>query len=267
MKITAGKREDIMREREEYDARVAKQQEEYKEQYDEYRHAKGMVLFGVEEEVRSQLSVIDLDFDIDAREGDTYYKEDKDFATAIEIRIEVHERGKFSEYAALAWDYTITLDKNGDVKKESSSWSGLKAVTAEQLEDLKKSVNAIELIQNMDWRTILSKELPAYSEYVTTREPRRQDRPNFEQQLMEVEIEELVGARKLVKGKSGRYSVYYGIIKETPKKYQVFDISEYLIQGSDSIEHLVERASDFATTVSKDKFIASLDKPLEIIEY
>lgn len=271
MKITAGKREDIMREREEYDSRAARQQEEYEEQYDEYRHARGQVLFGVEEEVRSQLSAVDLDFDIDAREGHIFYKGGQDFATAIEVKIEVHERDKFSESAALAWSYNITLDENGEVKKESSSWSGLKAVTSEQLEDLKKSVNAIELIQKMDWKTILSKELPAYSEYVTTREPSRRDRPNFEQQLMEVELEEAVGARKLIKGKIGRYDYLFGILKETPKKYQAFAIPEYYIDNAEenqSVADVVEEQKRYGVTLyDKAKFVSMLTKPLDIIEY
>ena len=83
-----------------------------------------------------------------------------------EVNIYCNDRhNPYNEDAALSWDYKVELDKDGNPKMRTGSWSGLKAVTPNQLSNLKESVRCIEFIMNMDWKNILSVRFPKYEEF------------------------------------------------------------------------------------------------------
>lgn len=45
---------------------------------------------------------------------------------------------------------------DGELKKETGSWSGLQACTIDQIENLKQCVGALEDLNNIDWKSLLN---------------------------------------------------------------------------------------------------------------
>ena len=70
---------------------------------------------------------------------------------------------------SLAWSYSVGLDRDGNIKKESNSWSGLNAVTQEQLDDLEKSIEILKKLNIIDWESIVKTDVPSVGDYVTTK--------------------------------------------------------------------------------------------------
>lgn len=86
-----------------------------------------------------------------------------------EITINYAQNNVHAEDKSLSWNFDITLDRDGNVKKETGSWSGLQATTPEQLNDLRKTVQILEVLNDMDWKTILNKAIkdtPEYKDYI-----------------------------------------------------------------------------------------------------
>jgi hypothetical protein len=135
----------------------------------------------------------------------------------------------------------VGLDAEGNVVKETGSWSGLKATNAQQLESLRQTLGALEYLNSINWVDLLDRALPNWGDYVHTSVPDRRDRPNFEQQLMEADLEELVGADKAVKVENWESSGYRGeyvwvqLITESPAQYTVRvygDVSDSAVRES-----------------------------------
>ena len=80
---------------------------------------------------------------------------DRNWGDAIEVRVQCAENSR-SEATSLRWDYKATLMSNGELKKETGSWSGLQACTIDQIENLKQCVGALEDLNNIDWKSLLS---------------------------------------------------------------------------------------------------------------
>lgn len=222
MKITCNRRDDIIKRRDEYEARFNESKERYEAQYSDYRKARNDVTSLIEEEIKAQLNRFSaLDFGITAMEG-------RWGTGGIEVSIQCNQNTKFNDDVALAWNYGVQLTKDGEVIKESSSWSGLKATTSAQLESLTQTLEALKYLNSVDWSKALNRDMPKYDDYVTDKMPTRTDRPDFESELFEADIEEAVGAPVLIKGFAGPSSgfrqgveVYYMIHKETPTQYLV----------------------------------------------
>lgn len=230
MKITCNRRDDVIKRRDEYEADYAAKQERYKAQRESFYRAERDVTSLVEEELGAQLRTYPaLQFDIRASRGDW----DSD---GMSIRIECNENNKFDDNVALSWSYNVELNKAGEVTKESSSWSGLKATTPAQLESLSQTLEALKYLNSVQWDVVLNKEMPKYEDYFTESIPSRRDRPNFEQELVEADLEDAVGTNKLVRGKATnatgyRGEGYYLLLKETPTQYVTIFIPDYYLSN------------------------------------
>lgn len=230
MKITCNRRDDVIKRRDEYEADYNAKQKRYAAQREAFYRAERDVTSLVEEELGAQLRTYPaLQFDIHASRG-------RWGSGGISIRIQCNENNKFDDNVALSWSYDVELDKAGEVTKESSSWSGLKATTPEQMESLVQTVEALKYLNSVDWATVLNKQLPEYDDYFKEPSPSRRNRPNFEQELVEADLEDAVGTDKLVIGKATnatgfRGKGYYLLLKETPSQYVTIFIPDYYLSN------------------------------------
>ena len=149
-----------------------------------------------------------------------------------------NEHNKFDDDSALSWSYEVKLDSDGNVVRESSSWSGLKATTEEQMRSLRQTVSALDFLNDVDWDELIKVNMPDYSDYYNP-EDKAPEREDFESQLKQAELEEIVGQDAYVKVKNWgescpyRGDVYLKILKETPSMYQAVVIPAYLIDDYD----------------------------------
>ena len=270
MRITETKRDDILKQKAEYEKTFKERKDRYDKQYQDYNNAEYNITSAVEEEIKNQLNKYRaLTFDVRAKRNYDSHK-------GVEIRIYCNENNKFDDNVALSWNYKVSINDEGEVEKESSSWSGLKAVTEEQIESLEQTLEALKYLNKVDWKTVLNKELPKYDDYVTERNPSfDNDKPNFDKMLMEADIEECIGKNVLIKAggsKNYRTEVYFGILSETPTRYKVFDIPVRYVENPEkftrfsNIDDLVEDCKKYAYAISKDKFYQLVYEPIETLE-
>lgn len=205
MKITSSKRDDILRERNEYLAQKAENERMIAEESRKFSEAESDVFGPVEEYMKSQLSHYSvLSFDVMARRSDYYGK-----GKGLSIRIKCNEDRLHDQDSALSWDFEVKLDKDLNIIKETGSWSGLQATTPAQLKSLRQSVQAIEWLNDVDWVQVLDKELPRYEDYFKT--AMMKDRSaEFNQRLQEVSLEDFVGTDTWIKIKTWPSAPYTG---------------------------------------------------------
>ena len=264
MKITCTKRDDILKRKSEYEADRSSRQSKYDTQYRTYLYEDGKR----EEKLRNDVigaigdTSLDLKIDVSGR-----------FEHKYEIRVS-DENDKFNEDKALSWDWKVYLDKNGDVKKESSSWSGMNAVTAKNLSNLKEIVRVLEILNNIDFKMLLEEiRPPRYQDYVTEKNPMYETAPDFDRELMEADIEDCIGTRKGILGTGSKFyrgNVYHFIQRETPSSYNMWDIPAYYLEKNDgSLSDLFEKYNDRGSNYNmrKDKFFETIEKPIKIVDF
>lgn len=273
MKITSNRRDDILKQKAEYEAKQAERQARYNEQKQRFYQAEQAVTSMVEDEIQRQLSRFKaLNFHV-------MVTADRWDRGGLSVRIECNDHEKFDDNVALAWNYNAKLNKDGEVERETSSWSGLKATTADQLESLTQTLEALKYLNSVDWATVLNKDVPKYTDYITEDGPiYDRDKPNFDRMLMEADIEDAIGNPNiLISGKAGSSSsfrtgtsVYYKILRETPKQYEVTEyykpyVDRYLNNDDDtSLDQA--RSHTYTYRIAKDKFFSLINYPVEIVE-
>lgn len=219
--VEAGRREDIIKERDAWDAAHDQAEAQQKEEGRRFREAQDAVMGPIQQEIEQGMAKFDrlhTKVTVDTRWGGHGRGE------TIQVRVQVNEWEKFQDSVSLAWSMDIRVDpEDGSIVKETGSWSGLKATTAEQLEDLRQTLDALEYLNSIDWATLLNKKLPDYADFYKTYVP--SNRPNFEQQLQELDLQELVGSNKALLCQNWESSGFRGsqvwvqLIRETPSGY------------------------------------------------
>lgn len=274
MKITCSKRDDILKRKEAYEKDYNERKARHDEQYNSYKRAVQNVFSGVERAVTEAIGESTEDIEVYVSHHGL---------NEISCNIKGNNRDIFNKGKALSWTYTARISEAGEVTKETSSWSGLQATTPEQLDSLRETLRILEIINSLDWATILSVEMPDWKAMVTESDPNYdRDKPDFDRELMEADIEEAIGANKLIKcvggSKNYRGEIYAGIVSETPSMYTIFDFPvRYAQPNSDgtygwknhaTLRDLVAEQQGYAYRVKKDNFINNMvERPLEIIEY
>lgn len=249
MKIYSDRRSDLVKERDEYLADKSKRQSRYDSQDKAYREAR----FNIEENIKSnlmeQLSKFRaLDFRVLVMTYDN-----------IEVMITCNENSKFDNDVALAWSMKFELNQDGDVVKNSNSWSGLKATTPEQIESLSQTLDAIKYLNSVDWDVILHTETPKYEDYFDMENPTYEKPPkDFDRELLEIDVEDSTGKDVLIPidrgaGKYYRGEVYLSVISMTPSRIKVFEVPK---ANLDTWER--HRGDEYQ--ISKDKFYSIIDK-------
>lgn len=149
----------------------------------------------------------------------------------------------FKEGQALAWKVKVQLDENGEIKFETSSWSGLQATTISEIEDLRRTVDILDKIQHIDWKFILDRIGPKYEDYVKTKEPLNPSK-QFDLEEAYAILSESIDDRVLfqtsrVNAKRG----YYKIIKETSKNFTAIFVPDY-DYGPGEIERIIRNGTN-----------------------
>lgn len=275
MKIIASRRSDILRRQSEYEAASARNKAKMEDASSRFYNAQQSIFSDLEKEIRRKLG---------DKIGELNIRIDERFGHGISVRIgNSNGSPRRSPNASLTWDWTATLDENGNVKKESSSWSGLEATTLEQIADLKLCVEQLEIINTMDWAKLLDITLPNWKDYQVTDLEDLGPRPDFNQELLEADLEEMIGRNILVKcgqGRNYRGNVYYQILRDSGSQYTVKEIAgsyvdairqgkEMTAYGRDPITSIADLMDYSGETmrVRKSTFMSNVIQPLDTIEF
>lgn len=269
MKITCSRRDDLMRARYDYDEMTRKYESKVGEGEKAARFAKDEVAAHIENAVRSALGPSDMDLRINVDTDWNYVSGRENYTWRVSI--EAHENDKRSNDAtALAWNWSAKLDIDGNVMKESGSWSGLQAVTPEQIDDLQESVRILRQLNDMDWASILNQAIPSYNDYIDKEASSKlrdlkSNRPDFDRQILEADVEDAIesGAWIKLQGRPGtdyyreasRGDYWCKIDSMTPKFVKCHITREYEDGISDRL------ASD--ERIGKDKLFSHIVKPVE----
>lgn len=256
MKITSSRKDDILKRKAEYEQSRDAWRADRESRKQNYYRAIDSQSRPIEEAVMEQLRRFpSLEFEVRADEAHGF-----DGGRGYKIAIRCNEQRKFSEDSALSWSYDVHISKDGEVKRASSSWSGLQACTESQLNSLKQTVAAIELLYNMDWASLLDKPQIRYDDYFgdMTDEPKAPS--DFDRELVEAEVEDIIGTNKIIKVQGWEScpirerTLWVQIISETPSQYKCKMISDftkrrYSTQGGldmwleDAMEYRVRKTS------------------------
>lgn len=266
-RIIQGARADELRaKREAYLAEKAALDAKKDEENTEYYKAQSGVFAEVEARVWDVLGTdTGLPLEIEARSA---------FSFRDEPGVEIHvECGSNPHKVPLCWHWQVTLDKDGAPKKESGSWSGMDAVSAEDIEFLRNSVDVLEKLNNADWATILSAQLPKWADYHTTGDYQFQNPEVKQSEIDAAVLSEGIGENVLF-ATDRKYS-WVKIIRETPTKFVIAVIPDYDVaktegatDSADSLATLVEHYSEhYSYQKSKDKVLEMLAKPYVTKKY
>lgn len=257
----------------EYDSEVAKYNSDM-EAYKKKRHAfyakekqvKDAVQRWVEDRIFTSCSaqfMKDTDITVNV---DEYSTEDRGYGM-LEIRVR-HE-GQYglgdNHNVALKWNWDIQIHSSS-VKHSTNSYSGLNAVTKENLKELQESVSVMEklaAIPDSDFIKLRSKVNEAIPDIVTELgpEPELVDNNSFFWR----KVAALAGTDRAVETEKYTYNyksydkntMYYQIVKVTEKSVVVNELVEY----PDEVRIVSE-----GKRMSKQKFEASVVRPLNIVD-
>ena len=248
MKITARKRDDILRDKAAYEADKAKRHAEYNKQQEAYAEARYRVMSDIKSAIESELGnhVDEVRIDIQVWNN-------------IEVKVDNGDN-PFGP-SALSWNWGVKLDRDGNVVKDSGSWSGLSAVTLEQIQDLRNTADILEVLNNIDWKTLLNTKVPEYEDYITMNDPsfEKPDR-DYDAELKAADIEAIIGDEDAAVFVGNALSDYLGgneyvsILKETPNRFNVYVFPELRIAG-----WKLGKDVGYNAAISKDKFYKFVD--------
>lgn len=282
-------RAEILKRRDAYQAEYESQKKQFDTEVKSWRNASRAVLSGIEQEVLRQLGDLVEPLHIEITAGFRW-------GDKVEVSVRSNEHRVHDEDKALSWTFTVCLNREGEIVKESNSWSGLNAVTEQQIASLRMSVEALEILNKIDWKSALDKEEPDFDTYVKTQQPKNRD-AEFSRELDEADIENAIESGNLILGVKGsgrmfRGIVYYVVVGETPKQYKVVEIPktyvEYLQNGTligtaergyvttfepdivdrwTSVNDIAEWAKNSAMVypITKDKFFNSIERPIQVL--
>ena len=207
MKITASRYDELKKARDEYDAVTKEMTDRENAAEDRYMNAWHQSEKELEQKVSDIIGPTTLVLDIRADTGGKYSGIGGE---GWSIRVSANDHDHFAEDRALSWNWDVHIDTDGNIVKDSGSWSGLKAVTAEQIADLEESVRIIKILNNIDWAEVLSHPRVKWGDYVDKDlskqiRDRKSARPQFEDDMLTARLEELVGQNILVKLKQDQF--------------------------------------------------------------
>lgn len=238
MRITASKksieeiREDIARRRKEHhdQGRLA-----YKARNDagrNYRAASNAVIQPVIDELYSKFATWE------TMNPTIRGEEDWEDVGTARYRISINVENRQPEGLALKWSYEVGFDSNGNIRKTTSSWSGLEATTEANIHSLEQIVEALKYLNSLDWATLLDKQVPSYKDFYKDL-PKAPAPHDFDQELAEAELSDMIGKNRLIRvkpwGESCPYrkEVYIRIVRETPSQYIINIVPSYIALGDE----------------------------------
>lgn len=235
--LAASRREEILKRKSEYDRLQQEWTDRQEERESRFRKDEAAALAPIQEELEKGLGRFSaLEFNIRV---DSWYRD------GVRVNIQCNEYTKFDEDVALSWSYEAHIGKDGEVERETSSWSGMKATTEKQLKSLRQTVSALEYLNDIDWKALLSVKLPRYSDYYDA-EDRAPEKQDFRKELLEADLQDLIGTNKIVKvhnfeSSGWRGDLWLKILRETPSQYEVTVIPNYAVSNGTENSYLGDR--------------------------
>lgn len=263
MKIIANRRDDIIKQRDEFNRQKADKLQKYETQVNNYDAAMSAVTDKVERDLRSRLAKFDkLHFDVSA--APAFFRD-----RGVQVNVLCNENKKFADDSALSWNYSVRINREGEVTAETGSWSGLQATTAEQLDSLEQTLGALRELNKIDWKTEIDVDTPQYEDYVNVRDPKYESEPDFDAMLMEADVDDIVDTRRgIYRDATGASRYYRGrvysiIVSKSDKTYTIFDIPEMYAEDADKFDTLATNTY----RISKKNFINSLIVPMAFKDF
>lgn len=258
MKITANRREDIEKQMAEYDAETKKLKTAQQEKEDEYRRILYNQQKALEARVAEIIGSTSLELEIRV---DPYGRSFSDNGK-WSIEVKANESKKFDDNVALSWSWEIGVDRQGNIVKDSGSWSGMKITTPEQVADLEESVRIIKLLNNTDWGEVLNAPKADFSDYYDTElnqkfRDRQKNRPNFEGDLEAATIDDLIGGNTALKLSDDAYwrgNVWILPTGYTDKFIKGYIFPQYYVKDGVTADELREKIGEERRT-SRNKLV------------
>lgn len=171
---------------------------------------------------------------------------------------------------ALKWSWSARIGSDGTILKESNSWSGLNAVSAENvsnLEDTLKVVKSLNSVSEDDLESILTKPVPDYSDYVT--EPKYHlDENDYASRIAQARVEDSIGknvgfrisSEPLGPDENGE-EMFIRFERETNKMYVVTRVYHSRFRGNDrwTVSDTFKSKKDTVLNQIKD-----IDNPVDL---
>ena len=261
------RRREIDQQAQKYNAERDIKKNEYDAQMNNYRR----IVHNIEDNVRSNLEqVLPYSDLIDIRVSRDYNWRSDTPCLSVNISYDLNK----TKNQSLAWSYSVGLDLDGNVKKESNSWSGLNAVTQEQLDDLEKSIEILKKLNIIDWESIVKTDVPSVKDYVTTKTLPEKD---FTFEQFNADLEDFVGQDVIFISKYLKSENYYGsrygyIIKRLTNKrveyVPIYDPIVRLKNNKDYTNYIKEQSQEgYTETMSKEKLLKALGNDYIIVDF
>ena len=261
------RRREIDQQAQKYNAEYNAKKNEYDAQMGNYRR----VVRDIEDNVRSNLEqVLPYSDLIDINVSNDYNWSSGTPYLRVKISYDLNK----TKNQSLAWDYSVGLDRDGNIKKESGSWSGLNAVTQEQLNDLEKSVEILKKLNIINWESIVKTDVPSVKDYVTTNTLPKKD---FTFEQFNADLEDFVGQDVIFISKYLNSENFYGskygyIIKRLTNKrveyVPIYDPIVRLKNNKDYTNYIKEQSQEgYTETMSKEKLLKALGNDYIIVDF
>lgn len=246
---------DVKRELEQVDNDIRTKKAQYDEESSKWRDAIYEVANSIKEEIAEDIGEVSIPLEIDVRPGFLSH--------GYEVTIKNSDNPHDDQ--ALNWNWNATIDEQGEVKKESGSWSGLTAISAENIDNLKESVRVLEILNNMDFSKILSRTVPDASDYILHGYPTKDDtqrKDELTKELFESEMNEVMESGNWIKLKDGQgkyyqRDAYIRILSESPKMYKVAEEFRSKISSE---------SAGYDYNIRKEKLKSIIQEPFDILE-
>ena len=261
------RRREIDQQAQKYNVERDAKKNEYDAQMGNYRR----VVMDIEDNVRSNLEqVLPYSDLIDIRVSRDYDWSSGAPYLSVKISYDLNK----TKNQSLAWSYSVGLDRDGNIKKESNSWSGLNAVTQEQLDDLEKSIEILKKLNIIDWESIVKTDVPSVKDYVTTKTLPEKD---FTFEQFNADLEDFVGQDVIFISKYLKSENFYGskygyIIKRLTNKrveyVPIYDPIVRLKNNKDYTNYIKEQSQEgYTETMSKEKLLKALGNDYIIVDF
>lgn len=261
------RRREIDQQAQKYNVERDAKKNEYDAQMGNYRR----VVHNIEDNVRSNLEqVLPYSDLIDINVSRDYSWSSGEPYLSVKISYDLNK----TKNQSLAWSYSVGLDRDGNIKKESNSWSGLNAVTQEQLDDLEKSIEILKKLNIIDWESIVKTDVPSVKDYVTTKTLPEKD---FTFEQFNADLEDFVGQDVIFISKYLKSENFYGskygyIIKRLTNKrveyVPIYDPIVRLKNNKDYTNYIKEQSQEgYTETMSKEKLLKALGNDYIIVDF
>lgn len=275
-RVMADRLSDLLEQKQQREAVREKREEQKKE----YHKARDAVFNAAVDRVREYLS----HYASDEYMSDMTIRISSSYGEGYECRIQYGESKVSDDDLALKWQWQATLNEDGSIAKESSSWSGLNSTTKTNIENLRATLNVLEALSDItdeQWQDFLTIKTPDIDDYVTEQYPKGTNSYKLDDDIWEATIANMIGTGKAVvdisnmsrtptvdylQNRAPAYTVLRPI-GETPKRFRV---EQYTIVNNENQynqsryvdTYQISKKKMHENTLSPDTFTVSLPSSL-----